>query len=101
MRDADHHGNALVDEIDGAADEVLPLGQAQIGVFLGFDTGRDHHGGATVVDDIVDLASEPRLIDVQFGCERSERRNNQSWCLRYRHRGDLNHRTTNTLLFTE
>ncbi len=56
MRDADHHRHAAVDELDGPPDQRLALLEAEIGVFLGLDAGGDHHGGAAVLDHVVDLA---------------------------------------------
>jgi hypothetical protein len=56
VRDADHDRHAPVDEFDGAADQRLALLEAQIGVFLGLDASRHHHGGAAIFHDVVDLA---------------------------------------------
>ena len=79
VRDPDHHRHALVDEFDGAADQVLALREAEIGVFLGLDAGGDHHGGAAVLHHVVDLAGEAGFVDLEVGGERGERRNDQSW----------------------
>jgi hypothetical protein len=78
MRDADHHRHAAVDEFDGAADQVLALFQAEVGVFLGLDPGGDHHGGAAVLDHVIDLALQRGPIDREIGGERGQRRNDQS-----------------------
>ena len=94
VRDADHHRHALVDEVDGAADQVLALGEAQIGVFLGLDAGGDHHGGAAILDHVVDLAGKAGFIDLEVGREGSERRNDQPWRLHCRHCVHLCSRTT-------
>jgi len=75
VRDADHHRHALVREFDGAADQLLALGEAQIGVFLGLDAGGDHHGGAAILHDVVDLPGEARFIDLEVGVERGQWRN--------------------------
>ena len=84
VRDADHHRHALVGELDGAADQVLALGEAEIGVFLGLDAGGDHHGGAAVLDHVVDLAGEAGFVDLEVGGEGGQRRNDQSGCLHCR-----------------
>jgi hypothetical protein len=55
MRDADHDRHAAAHEFDGPVDQSLALLEAEISVFLGLYAGRDHHGGAAVVDHIVDL----------------------------------------------
>jgi len=87
MRDADHHRHALVGELDGAADQVLALGEAEVSVFLGLDAGSDHHGGAAVLDHVVDLAGEAGFVDLEVGGEGGQRRNDQSRCLsKYRPR---------------
>jgi len=75
VRDADHHRRAFVGELDGPADEVLALGEAQVGVFLGLDAGGDHHGGAAILHDVVDLPGEARFIDLEVGVERGQWRN--------------------------
>ena len=53
-------GTRPLDELDRLADQGLALLEAEIGVFLGLDAGGDHHGGAAVVDDVVDLRAEAR-----------------------------------------
>jgi hypothetical protein len=70
VRDADHHRHALVGQFDGAADQVLALGEAEIRVFLSLDASGDHHCRAAILDDIVDLAGEARVVDLEVGGER-------------------------------
>ena len=78
MRNADHDRNAAADAVDSAADQRLALVEAQISVFLRLDAGGDHHGGAAIVDDVVDLALERGLVDCQVGIERGERRDDEA-----------------------
>jgi hypothetical protein len=78
MRNADHHRHAAGDRVDRGADEGLALVEAEIGVFLGFDAGGDHHGGTAVGDDVVDLAAQRSVVDLEIRRERGERRDDQS-----------------------
>src|SRR5262249_55056985 len=78
MRDPGHDRHAGVDEVDGVANERLALLEAEIAVFLGLDSGGDHHGGATILDHVIDLAPERRPVDLEVGGERRQRRNDQS-----------------------
>ncbi len=78
MRNSDHDRDALIDAVDGVTDERFAFFEAEIGVFLGLDPGRDHHGGAAVPHHIVDLAPQRRLIDIEVGGKGSKWRNNQS-----------------------
>src|SRR5262249_56247039 len=55
MRDPDHDRHAGVDEVDGVANERLALLEAEIAVFLGLDSGGDHHPGATILAHLTDL----------------------------------------------
>jgi hypothetical protein len=76
--DSDHDRHAFVDAVDGVVDERFAFFEAEIGVFLGLDPGRDHHGGAAVPHHIVDLAPQRGLIDIEVGGKGSEWRNDQS-----------------------
>jgi hypothetical protein len=78
MGDTHHDRHAPADKIDGVLDQSLALFEAEIGVFLGFDPGGDNHGGAAVLDDVIDLTPERGLVDVEVGREGSERRDDQS-----------------------
>src|SRR6266478_5179283 len=64
VRNADHHRHAVVGELNGAADQVLALGQTEVGVFLSLDAGGDDHGGAAILDYIVDQAGEAGFVDL-------------------------------------
>jgi hypothetical protein len=78
MRNSDHDRHAFIDAVDGVADERFAFFEAEIGVFLGLDPGRNHHGGAAVPHHIVDLAPQRGLIDIEVPSKGSEWRNNQS-----------------------
>ena len=57
---------------------ALRSSKLEIGVFLRLDAGGDHHGGAAVVDDVIDLALERGLVDREFGRERRQRRDDEA-----------------------
>ena len=78
MRNPDHDRNAAIDALDGPADQSFALLQAEIGIFLRFHSGGHHHGRAAVPHDVVDLASQCGLIDLQIRGERGHRRNDQT-----------------------
>jgi hypothetical protein len=78
VRDTDHDRHAAVDELDRVPDQGLALFEAEVGVFLGLDTGGDDHGGAAVADDVIDLPPKRGPVDLEIGRERRERRNDQS-----------------------
>ena len=78
MGDTHHDRDAPADKIDGVLDQGLALFEAEIGVFLGFDPGGDNHGGAAVLDDVVDLTAKRGRVDLEVGREGRERRDDQS-----------------------
>ena len=78
MGDTHHDRDAAADKLDGVLDQGLALFEAEIGVFLGFDPGGDHHGGAAVLDDVVDLTAKRGRVDLEIGREGRERRDDQS-----------------------
>ena len=61
MGDTHHDRHAPADKIDGVLDQSLALFEAEIGVFLGFDPGGDNHGGAAVLDEVIDLTAKRGL----------------------------------------
>src|ERR1019366_3994802 len=70
MGDADHDGDAPVDEFDGPADQRLALLETEICIFLSLDACCDDHGCAAVPHNIVDLTLQGRLVQLEIGRNR-------------------------------
>src|ERR1039458_6041823 len=81
MGDADHDGDAPVDEFDGPADQRLALLETEICIFLSLDACCDDHGCAAVPHNIVDLTLQSRLVQLEIGRKRRQRRDDQSWLI--------------------